>query len=210
MIIELDDYHFLDSDRITRPNPVMLEVGAFSGDLAFEFLRNYPAGRVIVYEADATNFASLRKSVNEDSRITLHYAALAGRNGTIHFNTYMDRAANSLFDRNCDDELLRRRYVVPCTTLAAALEVNRLADLDFLLLNCEGGELFALDELAGPLADVRDTISQVCVSFHCLHSRMYPVARRDALLTRLQQWFTLHLGNMEWEYFLLTKRNYDT
>lgn len=209
MIIELDDYHFLDSDRITRPNPVMLEVGAFSGDLAFEFLRNYPAGRVIVYEADTVNFVSLQKSVWDDSRITLHHAALAGRTGTIRFNRYADRAANSIFDRACDNETLRRREVVTCTTLAAALEVNRLADLDFLLLNCEGGELFALDELiANP--DVRDTISQVCVSFHCLHSKMYPVSRRDLLLTSLQQWFTLHLGNMEWEYFLLTKRNYDT
>ena len=204
--VNLDLYHFFDSDRIACNNPVMLEVGAFCGDLAFEFLGHYPAGNVVIYEADAINFSTLAESVQNDPRIRIRHEAVAGYDGTVTLHSYTDRYSHSIFDRACDNKVPTVTTEVPCVTLATALRENEHGRVDFLLLNCEGCELPVLQQVVDMPA-VRDQIPQICVSFHCLHSKMYCVEERDALLAQLGQWFDVRVGNATWEYFLLVKKH---
>ena len=204
MYVQLDKYHFFDRDCVMRDDPVMLEVGAYEGNLVEQFLASFPGGKAIIYEAESQNFESLQKSIQDDPRITARHAALAGTDGSIVLYKCEARYSHSMFDRSCDGKKIVGTEEVRSVTVQTALRENGLDYLDFFLMNCEGGELAGLQAIVDD-EELRNRIGQVCVSFHCNHSRMYEASDRDQLLESLRSWFDITVGNVQYEYYLLTK-----
>jgi len=201
-VLHLDQYHHCDPSCINSGTPTMLEVGAYSADLAFAFLSKYPKGRVEIFEAAPDNFASLIESIAGDPRIKARNTAVTDKDGDVRLNIYTDRNSNSTFDRHvCDGKELLDSVTVPSISLSTALN-NVGTYVDYLLLNCEGGELSIMDAISRD-ADLRDRVGQICVSFHHNHSTMYAKSSFYSLMLRLHRQYAVHEINKNWGYYLL-------
>ena len=94
-------------------------------------------------------------------------------------------------------------------TLTSLLDWVDMKVCDLLLLNCEGGEIFALRQLvASP--ELRARVTQVCTSFHCSHVKLYPESWRNGLLELMAQWYEIQTGKFEpIPYYLFSQRKLD-
>ena len=62
MIADVDGYFAYDSDYV-RPNPVFVEVGAYTDHAVKPLKAAYPASRILVVEASPTCLKSLKSAV---------------------------------------------------------------------------------------------------------------------------------------------------
>jgi len=125
---------------------VVMDIGAHIGAFALFASVNNPHGRVIAYEPDEENFRLLTKNIQESARtnITAHKKAMAGSVGmrTLYISNRDPDCHNLFVDESGEKE------EVACTTLPAAMAEDKVADLDYLKIDCEGAEyelLFACD-----------------------------------------------------------------
>ena len=86
--LQLSKFHFFDKNSIISQSPLLIEIGAYSGNLINNFLNSYPNGNAIVYEACSDNFKSLNNAVVDDKRIKTVNKALARKNGQTKLNIY--------------------------------------------------------------------------------------------------------------------------
>jgi len=202
MLARLDRYHFFESDKIRGKRPLMLEVGAFSGELAFVFLEYYPKGSVLIFEAEAENFAALHKATSPDNRIAVFHKAVTDRDGETALYKYPDPNSNSVYARhNFDGKELMETQVVESVCLETILKDTGIAFVDFLLLNCEGSELAILNTV-GESVELQEKIGQICVSFHHLHTKMYSQEEFEKIRKKLRRRYNVIEGNRRWGYYL--------
>jgi len=109
--------------------------------------------------------------------------------GVVTLNRYDIAVSHSTFHRS-DRRLLERVEVKALTLQDIFMVYTDMKKIDLLILNCEGAELYALDELARN-PHLASKVVQICVSFHC--PRIYPTKRRDDLLDKLSDSFHIHV-----------------
>ena len=197
----LSDYYFFQPIR-----PVMLEVGCFTRTCATEWIRHYPAGRAIMVEPDPQNYAKLEKLFAIASRemFQTHRLAIGDMDGIVPFYRYGHEQWHSTTPRA--DKPLVETVEVECCTLKTLLDKCRVDICDLLLLNCEGGEIPALEQLAAS-ESLRYRVRQVCTSFHCDHIHLYAPAVRDKLLSALSEWYDIRQGAFKpIPYYLFTRK----
>ena len=205
----MDEYFFFDRDLIdTNPYPTMMEIGAFSGTMAERFWGFYPNSKMVVVEADAENFVRLLKSCRElklerPNVLTLHYA-LAAVDGPVTLYRYTSRNSHSLFQRK-RTPAAQSQVVVEGKCLTSLLEKAGIYQLDLLLLNCEGAELFALQDLLDS-SELREQIPQICVGSH--RSKIYRTPVWNQLVEALKAFYSVEKNQTNQHYHLLRSRKY--
>ncbi|HUW99407.1 MAG TPA: FkbM family methyltransferase [Phycisphaerae bacterium] len=194
----IDQYYGYAADLMGQA-PCVIEVGTSSLHATAALRKTWPLGRYALFEADPGAYAHLA-ALDLPDGVTAHHAALADADGQARFHRSKRASANSLFKGVATDETV----TVEGVRLSTMMGVAGFEMLDLLLLNCEGGEVYALAELV-KRPELTERVKQVCVSFHCDHVHHYPPVLRDVLLDALRWAYEVTpLRSREYDYWLLT------
>jgi len=145
--IFMSDFYSVDSwiDQLPA-NPVVVDVGANAGYFNMLLLSKRPDARVFAYEAIEANYRLFRRNVEQNpslnESIRLHHQAVTGQT-VDHIVLYKEDDGDNSVTASvyADFEKHNRKSVtVPAISLAAILDDNQLARVDFLKLDCEGSE----------------------------------------------------------------------
>lgn len=134
--------------------PKIIEVGSFTADVAKYAMQHYRADYTI-YEASKINFNKLVDVVPPGVRCMNQ--AISDRNGEINFYDFRSPSSASTHKRKGE---VVSAYRVPCVTLAKAMLDCGLAELDILIMNCEGSEKEIIPQIRN------QAVKQTFVSYH--------------------------------------------
>ena len=203
--IVIDGYFFFDKDKIPDV-PVIVEVGAYSLHEIQPLSARYPYSRIVVVEASPTCCQNLKPHLHLFQNLSVYNVALASADEDVRINEYKEGwDANSIYDRKAEGLVPVNSPVVPGRTLKSILDMCVITDLDLLLLNCEGGEVFALEQLLADAA-LRSRVNQISLSFHCDHVKIYSASVRDNLLSQIAEYYDITKGTDEVGYYLMVKK----
>lgn len=141
----------------SRPNPVIIDAGAYVGFSAIYFLQAYEDAHLTLFECDPEILETLKLNLQDDEdRYELVEKALAGKEGEATFHRSGDDGG-SLFGSEGS------AFSVQTTTLLPWLE----QEVDFLKMNIEGAEMEALRACGPSLRKVREMV----IEFHSFPGR---------------------------------------
>ena len=143
-----------------RPGDVIVDVGAGVGEDAVPFADAVgPHGRVLAIEAHPTTYRLLTAAVaaNGLSQVTCEQVAISGEPGTVWIEDMDANLGNTVHSGP-----IRGGYEVTAVTLDDLCERQGLARVDFLKMNIEGAEQFALAGMVRTLARTR----YACIACH--------------------------------------------
>lgn len=181
----LDDYHYFDASSIS-PAPRIIHVG-IKGLVALKKARElFPQAKLEGYEPDPKNFNGVVNTA-KDLNVKMTQKALGDCLGHVTLYRYTNEVSHSCFPRHEKDPncVLVGSVKVPVTVLSYIVQGTAV---DLLILNCEGGELYAMRDLIKSPA-LRGLVKQICVSFHS--PRIYPQAKRDKCVDKLRQYYEI-------------------
>ena len=174
---------YTDHGQVLEPGGVVVDIGANVG--CFTILAANlvgPHGRVLAFEPDEMAFRQLQRNValNGLNNVSTYQAAVGAREGSAKFFVSEE---SSLFS-SMSEYIGERRQSgtvldVQLTTLEATMQKEGLDRLDYLKLDCEGGEYDILGSMTTKLASC---IAQVCMEAHEI-----PDHKPQELLDRLQE-----------------------
>jgi len=187
-IIYLDDYHFINSNILSE-DPIVVKVGIVGWIDMFKMRELYPKAWIIGYEPDPDNF---RNDAVVDIPSNKFYCKAVGIDGHFELNRFTNCVSNSSFERHKYDPncVLKDKITVDSVSLRTVFAENDISRIDVLILNCEGGELDILPQLADDL--IREKIGQICVSFH--DPRIYPTEKRREILKMIGGYYHIVRG----------------
>lgn len=202
----LGDWFFYDAARVDGGLPALCEIGVFTWTCALAFLKDHPTARIGLVEPDPVNFAKLLPKQIKGA--TLLQAALTDHDGTIPFYRYGHEQWHSSFPRHINEGMpLVAEIAVEGYTLPSILNRCEIGTCDVLLLNCEGAEIYALQQLISD-PTLRARVPQVCTSFHCDHIHVYPRATRDALVSGIKRYYYLEADmQVDPPYYLFLRKD---
>lgn len=92
------DYLPYDAQRmlVTKPKPVIMDVGAHVGIIAREYRRLFPGAEIYAFEPSPSSFQKLSQAVGGDGHTHIFEMALAASPGELTFNINTEGATNSL------------------------------------------------------------------------------------------------------------------
>jgi FkbM family methyltransferase len=140
---------------------VIVDVGAGRGEDTLTFSRAVgPTGRVIAIEAHPQSFAMLKIfcRLNQLSNVTALHVALMDKPGTVEIaesSWWQENAIN--YDGGSSSGIK-----VSAATLDELCDKRQIKKINFLKMNIEGGERYALVGMKATMAD----IDQICVACH--------------------------------------------
>jgi FkbM family methyltransferase len=187
----LDGFFFYDETLIAE-KPVFVEVGSTSGKNAIALKKEYPASKIIVYEA-SQNFPTLEKCIEKSGLdITIINKAVSGRKELLNFYEYNSGSSNSIYKRNKE---IKDKYVVEAITLIDIMQENKLDCIDVLFLNCEGAELNILEFFLKNKLNIK----QIAVSFY---PQIYGTDTMDIIKGLLANYEVIE-GKTRYNYYLI-------
>jgi len=178
-MIHITPYYFCD-ETVLPERPVIMHIG---GDPATctAIRRHWPDAEIIVVEANAARCVD-PLVMGAD---TVIHAALTQCNGPITLYLYKRTTASSLWRRPKFGEPVETHEVEGCTLKTLMEDRGGVLELDLLLMNCEGAELFALMEIAVD-AGLYARVRQICMATHCHRFPVYTQERLDWWLKRME------------------------
>lgn len=205
-MIYLGPYFFYDA-ALLSDRPTMVEIGVFTVEKADRFVAAHPGGRAILVEPDPANFATLARRASGTPH-AIWNLALAKNDGPMPFHRYGHEQWHSTFNRHeCEGMRLVETVTVNGTTLDSLLGQTCMRQCDLLLMNCEGAEIFALEQICNDAA-LRSDVPQICTSFHCDHIHIYPPEVRDDLLQRMGRYYDITVGTFKpIPYYLFRRKD---
>jgi FkbM family methyltransferase len=181
--VHIDDTFFCDLTRVPAA-PIVMEIGAFSNATYTQVKTLFPDATYIAVEAVHANYKALRRALPKGTPV-LH-GALAEADEPVELRIYNSRNAHSMFERT---KTQLGTETVQGYTLHNLLKRCKLDHVDLLLMNCEGAERFALQQLvAEPTLISR--IGQICTDLHT--PRIHDTEQTDALIAQLDRYFDMH------------------
>ena len=187
-IIYLDDYHLINANILPQ-DPIVVKVGIVGWADMIKLKDLYPMARIIGYEPDPDNFANDIKAENPANKV---YCKAVGIDGHFDLCRFTNSVSNSSFERHKYDPncVLKDMITVDSVSLETVIKENDLSRIDILILNCEGGELDIMPQLANDL--LREKIGQICVSFH--DPRIYLTQKRREILDMIGEFYHIVRG----------------
>lgn len=189
-MLNLTRYYFLD-DKAMPDEPRVLHIGGDPGTKA-RLLQRWPAARVVTVDANPLLPADMHGALAHDNAIvTLHVMA--------------NRGASSLWPmheasgQTCVDTIPIRGG-----TLGTLIAQSGLETLDLLLMNCEGAELIAFEQLAAS-PELRAKVPQICAALHWCHYAVYTREEVEEQLATLTQWYAVTHGRQHLPYVHLRR-----
>lgn len=153
--------------RIFRPDSIIVDAGANIGLSSIFFARQYPGGRVIAIEPEASNYRLLLENCAAYSSIIPIPAALWGMDTTLEMAPQDTPAHWSFQFQTARGTAAAPQIPVRGVTLNSIMKEYHIDRVDLLKLDVEGAEV---EILAGP----PDWIKQVDAIWIELHERLKP------------------------------------
>lgn len=127
---------------VTRPDPIIFDVGACVGGMALAFRRLYPEASIHCFEPHPDNLPPLRAATRDDSRVAVHELAVSDQEGSISFNANSAPATSSLLATNTD-------ALVPWPAIRKFCETVRTIDVNTVTLDlfCQRHHIDRIDIL---------------------------------------------------------------
>jgi FkbM family methyltransferase len=149
----------------------VIHVGADVGQEVEQYF-SYGFEKIVLIEANPEPFKILSAKFGGDPRIKMFNNAICERNGQVDFHVHTSRSGNtepgSLLAMKRFSEIVKtlhtaRTIQVSAVTLDALFETNRLerSDYNFINLDIQGAELFALQGATATLPSIDVVISEV-------------------------------------------------
>lgn len=195
---------FRFNPELVYKESTVVEIGAFDLEFADIILEHWPGCDYYVFEADYVNYNSLVAENKNNAVLPIH-AAIAEHSGVVQFHRYNTKTASSLFK---PDPIERERHKVIETNEVQSFTlkdiIDRVGDIDLLLLNCEGGELYALRPLFED--GLAKHVRQIGVSFHALQ-KIYPYDAMFDILSGLESLYDIYTVDERRGYYHLTLKD---
>jgi len=190
LVIELTPFYWCD-EQVMNPDGAILQIGVANSDAAKAIRKTCPTMRHLMVEAS-------HKNAEKFGAINI---ALAASRGPVKlylgYKAYQHTTLKML--TGCIGF-----ETVSGLTLTDILDEFDLPEVDLVLCNCEGSELHAIRQLAGP---VGNRIRQACMALHCSHVQYYSRQILDATLLPLTDCWDMDFRMPQGlEYVLLTRK----
>ena len=128
--------HYFDLDLIdTNENEVFVDVGAFTGDSAIDFISSFGENsykKILCYEICKENVEKMQKNLKNYKNVYIIEKAITNFNGTTHFDKSLDLSTNSTQENG---EL---------SVDAVKLDDDITEKITMVKMDIEGGEMNAL------------------------------------------------------------------
>ncbi|GEM_PF-1682819 len=138
--------------------PVVLDVGANSGQFAAAIFDRWPKARVHSFEPQKELVTRIREfgEINGfQDRHTVNWSAVGGTNGELEFYQNANPISASLLKEKAERRRVRRVVRVPVTTLDDYAQKHGIGRVDILKLDVEGVEMEALRAATNVLKNTR-------------------------------------------------------
>lgn len=201
MIRKLSKFYFCEPEDF-RDTPAAVLIGAYHrGQELPRLIEINPDIKIFIYEAEPSIFNRVASHLIDDvasgklpaeAKITLVNAAIADSIKPVAIYKYKQEEASSMIE--VKGKPIEAKTTVNGVTLRAILDQHKLDKVDYLLMNCEGGELYAISQLLAQ-PDLPNKFPQICTSFHCDHVHLYPKEVKDSLLDGLADIYRTTLGS---------------
>jgi len=137
----------------------VFDLGAHIGKTAQNFRKIFPDATVYCFEPTETTFLRLNERTSSDKHIIRHKMAVSDRPGPLAFHYNTQASTNSILKSSAEAGLYwneaqmhtERVATVQATTLDKFCEEERIAHIDVLKMDIQGGELLALKGADGLL-----------------------------------------------------------
>ena len=173
----------------SRPEGVVLDVGANIGAVALDFARRWPNLTIHSYEPNPETFQMLKRNISENhasDRVVLFNEAVAAQLGSFALWTgFISVGASGYLDQPPPGA---KRISVPCVDLAAVFQRVSGRTVFLLKIDAEGAEVDILQQAANvPFGNVRN------VAVEC-HEQLRPGALQACkdILHQLQFSYKAH------------------
>jgi len=189
-------FFLYDPARVSRKAgpAVIVEIGCFTLRREEFLRRRHKPLWYFAVEPDPENYLKLCAEIGSRKEIRAFERALAGADGPMPFYRYGHEQWHSGFPRHRTESLeLQETTTVQGRTLRSLLLEVGVGQCDLLLLNCEGAEIFALEQLAQDAA-LRASVTQISCGAHFSHVRIYPESRWITACAKLEPYYKITAG----------------
>lgn len=152
---------------LVKKGDFVVDIGANIGLFSlFAILKG--ASKILSIEPDKRNCTHLKENLNQFPEITIIEEAVSDNDGYIEFFTSEISSINSTIknDENFSDFTKEpiRSYKVPCISPSSLISKYGITKIDFLKIDCEGGEFSFFENL--DLNFLKDKISKIVCEVH--------------------------------------------
>ena len=167
-------------------NPIIVEVGGYKGGNTIRLSRDYPQGRVIVFEPNPKVFDQLLSATKECKNVSAYNMALATYDGltTLNLNhgIYCDdenlEGLSSVLQEDPSYPYFRGpQIVVPCVVFDDWCKQNGVDRVHFMQLDCEGFEL----QILKSSPEILKTVLVICTK-----TNFFPFREETTLYPELE------------------------
>lgn len=133
--------------RTVRTGQTALDVGANVGLITLPLARQVgPRGRVIAFEPGPRSFQLLTKNVaaNGYDHVRMENAAVSDRSGFVNLFVCSSGESDNRIEGTLVDVGEREKVRVPCFSIDDYIERHKVQSVDFIKLDVQGAEMFAL------------------------------------------------------------------
>lgn len=140
----------------------VLDIGAALGDYAVWAARQVPSGRVIAVEPYPPSVAALRENLalNQVSNVEIFEGAVSAKSGVSTLRVDANRVVQNTTS-NLGGQ--REQVEVKTVSLQQLFDLFSVRRVDYLKMDCEGGEYEILFSVA---ADTLDKVERICMEVH--------------------------------------------
>ena len=130
--------------KIIKPGMIIVDIGAHIGYYSRIFsklAKEKKGGAVYAFEPDQDNYKLLKFNTKNSKNIRIFNEALSDKAGSISFYKSNNTGCHSLVTQNSVKEVA----TVPTQTLDNFIQENRIAKIDLIKIDVEGGEPVVFD-----------------------------------------------------------------
>lgn len=137
IIVLMELYVWKEYDlQFTAEPSLIIDIGAHTGNTALYFHSLFHKAVIYAVEASPASFSKLKENVQGIEKIVPVHAALAEKEGIMHFFESAHSIGSSLLQRSKQDEQVE----VPSLSMRAFFAAYGLKKADFIKIDIEGGE----------------------------------------------------------------------
>ncbi|QHS56056.1 FkbM family methyltransferase [Mucilaginibacter sp. 14171R-50] len=150
-----------DLKRTIGDANVILDVGAYVGDVAIQFSKWFPSAKIFAFEPINESFDKLQQSTKRFKNISSFNIALGDKFETLEIPVYNSATINTLKEA-CYDEIAQSTQKVTVLRLDNFLSEQKITGvIDILKIDVEGYELEVLKGMGDYLKKVRYIVTEV-------------------------------------------------
>lgn len=175
-----------------KAEPIVFDVGANDGETVQEFLRVFPAARVVAFEPFTACCDVLTHKFRDQPNVRVQNVALAAARGMSQLNLYSGNRMNSLLTLDADPANPMAQSFQPTGTAAVRLESldafcadHGFTSIDVLKIDTQGYDLQVLKGAAKLLAARR-------IRTVLLEANFVPMYSRQATFSELHDFLSSH------------------